>query len=51
LLRRHACWILSEVGSSESVKPLEDAGSAYLAVDGQFYEQTQGAIAKITARK
>ncbi len=51
LLRRQSCWILSEVGTSESLQPLEDAGKAFLTVDNEFYEQTQRAIAKIMARK
>jgi hypothetical protein len=50
LLRRQVCWVLSEVGTSDSVRPLQDAGTAYLPVDGDFYRQTQAAIAKITAR-
>jgi hypothetical protein len=51
LLRRQACYILSEIGTSESVPPLDDAGKGYLRVDGEFYELTRRAIAKITARK
>jgi HEAT repeat protein len=51
LVRRQACWILSETGTNASVQPLQDAGQAYLAVDVDFYGHTQGAIAKIMARK
>jgi HEAT repeat protein len=51
LLRRQACWALSEIGTDESVGPLHDAGRAYLTVDADFYGHTQGAIAKIEARQ
>jgi hypothetical protein len=51
LLRRQACWILSEIGTSESVRPLEDAAKAFAEVDVAFSDYAQGAIAKITARK
>jgi hypothetical protein len=51
VLRRQACYLLAEVGTSASVQPLQDAGKAYLVMDGEFYEQTKAAVAKIRARK
>jgi hypothetical protein len=51
LVRRVACDILGESGGSKSVEPLESAGQAYLNLDVGFYQRTQEAVAKITARK
>jgi hypothetical protein len=51
LVRRVACDILGEVGTSKSVAPLESAGQAYLTLDAGFYERTQAAVAKVTARQ
>jgi HEAT repeat protein len=50
LLRRQACYVLAEIGTGESLQPLQDAGKNYLNVDGEFYQLTQRAIAKIMAR-
>jgi hypothetical protein len=49
-LRGEACRILAEVGTVESVRPLQDAGQAFLPVDAAFYDYTQLAIAKIATR-
>jgi hypothetical protein len=51
LVRRQACWILSEIGTEKSVSPLKAAGGAYATVDPAFDRQTQGAIARVLARK
>jgi len=51
LARREACRILTEIGTDKSVQPLQNAGSAYVTVDYDFYLQTKAGVAKITARK
>jgi len=51
LVRRQACWILTEIGTAKSVPPLQAAGMAYGPLDPPFYNQTQDAIAKVMARK
>jgi HEAT repeat protein len=51
LVRRQACWVLTEIGSEKSVTPLQTAGDAYNVLDRAFYEQTQVAIARVMARK
>ncbi len=51
LVRRVACDILGEVGTTKSVEPLQNAGQGYITIDAGFYERTQTAIAKIQARQ
>jgi len=50
-VRRQSCWVLTEVGTEKSVPALEAAGMAYGPIDPDFYMQTQGAIARVMARK
>jgi hypothetical protein len=45
-----ACWILGEIGTSKSVRPLEAAGAKWFA-DGEFYVRTRDSADQITARK
>jgi hypothetical protein len=51
LVRRQACWIVTEIGTQDSLPPLDAAGAAYVSVDPEFYRDTRVAIARVTARK
>jgi HEAT repeat protein len=51
VVRRQACWVLTEIGTPNSVSPLIAAGGAYVSVDPEYYQQTQAAIARLTARQ
>jgi HEAT repeat protein len=51
LVRRQACWVLTEIGTENSVPPLDAAGRAYVTLDPDYFRQTQTAIARVTARQ
>jgi HEAT repeat protein len=51
LVRRQACWVLTEIGTQKIVPLLDAAGGACVAIDPEYYRQTQVAIARVTARQ
>jgi hypothetical protein len=51
VVRRAVCEVLAEVGTGESVQPLQDAGAAYASLDPSFYQQTHVAASRVAARK